>query len=190
MVWQKGGAKGCFLQRALEGAVVNALGLANYNRVKGKVKAKALAKSTARRVQSRGRWLFHLLLGGLPTGQGSSRHMGRKSALPLLQASIRHSPTTPLELTTEWAYKAKRASKDKGVGKGKSKGKGSGQDSPAAVPTGKAKTGEQLKQFKKGRLAELKASSENTAPPPSLQRLRRSWPRSSRMTESTRKRTS
>ena len=44
MVWQKGGAKGSFLQRALEGAVVNALGLANYNKVKGKSKGEGPGK--------------------------------------------------------------------------------------------------------------------------------------------------
>ena len=168
MVWQKGGAKGSFLQRALEGAVVNALGLANYNRVQGKVRAKALAKSTARRVQSRGRRLFHLLLGGLPTGQGSSRHMGRKGALPLLQASIRHRATTATRADNRVGVQGQAGQQRQRGRKREEQGQRQRTGQPRSRPYREGQNRRATQTVQKGQTRGAKSQQREHSAPPSL----------------------
>ena len=172
MAWQTKGKGRNFLQAALEGAVVNALGLADFGKgkddkgKKGDGRTRNFKKVFCPWADCTAAQKQQATVGG-----GANCHCCRRA----------FSQAPPLEKLVEWAYKLKlqappttslKAGKDgrgaqqeKGKGNGKGKA-GKGADKQAAPAA--AQADDDLKALRAARLAELKTAKDAQAAPPTV----------------------
>ena len=172
MSW-KGSSKGgaaSFLQKAMEGAVVSALGLGQFNQPKGKGKArqgqvdKNGAAKTPPSHPRTCKWE------DCRAGRGKASTWGDGPNCFCCKRAFSQQP--PVESMAEWAFnalvQAKEPAADKSAGKGKGKGKGTGKNvgqANANPPAPPAADKDALALLRKSRLEQLKNPSVLPDPP-------------------------